>query len=80
MSVEIDKNGDIWTIINDRSDARNAVDTDHAKALVSAFDAFENGPGRGSRCSRAGALSLSSTRCSPIATRRTGWRGMRAAT
>ena len=28
MSVEIDKNGDIWTIINDRSDARNAVDTD----------------------------------------------------
>lgn len=46
MSVEIDKNGDIWTIINDRSDARNAVDTDHAKALVSAFDAFENGPAK----------------------------------
>ena len=64
MSVEIDKNGDFWTIINDRSDARNAVDTDHAKALVSAFDAFENGPakvavfwGRGEISAPAGTLN-----------------------
>lgn len=44
MPVEIEKNGDVWTIVNDRPDARNAVDTEHAHALVDAFQEFEDGP------------------------------------
>ena len=41
MSVEIDKNGEVWTIIHNRPEARNAVDTEAANALYSAFEAFE---------------------------------------
>ena len=41
MSVEIAKNKDIWTVIHNRPEARNAVDTEHAHALVAAFEEFE---------------------------------------
>ncbi|WP_171179722.1 crotonase/enoyl-CoA hydratase family protein [Ruegeria sp. HKCCD8929] len=46
MTVTIDKTGDVWTIIHDRPEARNAVDTEHAHALVEAFQAFEDGPAK----------------------------------
>ena len=41
MSVKIDKNGDVWTVINDRIEARNAVDPETADALHDAFQEFE---------------------------------------
>ncbi len=41
MTVEIETFGDVWTIIHDRPEARNAVDTEHAEALVDAFLKFE---------------------------------------
>jgi len=41
MSVEIDKDGDVWTIINNLPEARNAVDPDTADALVAAFEEFD---------------------------------------
>lgn len=47
MPVTIDKTEDVWTIIHDRPEARNAVDADHAKALVDAFLEFEQGPAKG---------------------------------
>ncbi|NNE21866.1 MAG: crotonase/enoyl-CoA hydratase family protein [Rhizobiales bacterium] len=41
MSVEIEKNGNVWTIINNRSEVRNAVDPKTADGLVAAFEEFE---------------------------------------
>lgn len=42
MAVRIEKDGDVWTIINNRfEEARNAVDPDTADALVAAFEEFE---------------------------------------
>ena len=41
MAVEIEKNGDVWTIIHNRPEARNAMDPASADALVEAFDAFD---------------------------------------
>lgn len=41
MSVSIEKSEDVWTVIHDRPDARNAVDTEHAEALAEAFLSFE---------------------------------------
>ncbi|MFC3614185.1 crotonase/enoyl-CoA hydratase family protein [Lutimaribacter marinistellae] len=42
MTVEIEKDDDIWTIVHNRPEARNAVDTEHAHALVDAFQAFDD--------------------------------------
>jgi enoyl-CoA hydratase len=42
MTVEIEKNGDVWTIINNRPEARNAVDPNTADALVAAFEEFDH--------------------------------------
>lgn len=42
MSVEIDKQGDVWTVIHNRPEARNAVDPDAAQALTDAFNQFES--------------------------------------
>ncbi|WP_170449007.1 crotonase/enoyl-CoA hydratase family protein [Ruegeria arenilitoris] len=42
MTVSIDKTDDVWTIIHDRPQARNAVDAEHAAALAEAFIAFED--------------------------------------
>jgi enoyl-CoA hydratase len=46
MPVKIDKNGDVWTIIHNRPDVRNAVDTKHSKDLLAAFEKFEEGPAK----------------------------------
>lgn len=40
MSVEIDQSGPVWTITNNRPDARNACDPETAEALHAAFNAF----------------------------------------
>jgi len=42
MSVTIEKNGAVTTVILDRVEVRNAVDRDTAEALAAAFFAFEN--------------------------------------
>ena len=42
MAVEIERNGDVWTVINNRPEARNAGDPETVDALVGAFQAFED--------------------------------------
>lgn len=44
MSVEIEKNNDVWTIIHNRMEARNAVDPEAGDALVAAFLEFDKDP------------------------------------
>ncbi len=39
--VDVEKNGQIWTVVLDRKERRNAVDRDTAEALAQAFRAFE---------------------------------------
>ncbi len=41
MTVEIEKEGHVWTIINNRPEARNAVDPETGDALVEAFLEFD---------------------------------------
>ena len=41
MTVSIEKSDDIWTIIHDRPEARNAMDPESADALVAAFEEFD---------------------------------------
>lgn len=41
MSVRIEKDGPVWTVIHDRPEARNAMDPESADALVEAFLAFD---------------------------------------
>lgn len=41
MSVRIEKEGALWTVILDRPAVRNAVDRDTAQALADAFRAFD---------------------------------------
>jgi len=43
MGVRIDKDGDVWTIVHDRPEARNAVSPEAADALTTAFEEFEDG-------------------------------------
>ncbi len=45
MSVRIEKNGRVWTVIHSRPEARNAMDPASAEALVKAFVAFDRDPG-----------------------------------
>ncbi|MDC0501245.1 hypothetical protein OAN45_04845 [Burkholderiales bacterium] len=40
MAVEIVKTDDVWTIIHNRPEARNAMDPVPADALVAAFSEF----------------------------------------
>lgn len=40
MSVRIETQGNVWTIVHSRAEARNAMDPDSADALVAAFEAF----------------------------------------
>ncbi|MEO0389494.1 MAG: crotonase/enoyl-CoA hydratase family protein [Pseudomonadota bacterium] len=44
MPVTIETSGHVWTIIHNRPDARNAVDTAHSIALFDAFQAFDADP------------------------------------
>src|SRR5262245_46288094 len=41
MSVRIEKNGPVWTVIHDRPEARNAMDPASADALTAAFLEFD---------------------------------------
>ena len=41
MSVRIEKDGSIWTVIHSRPEARNAMDPESAKALFDAFQSFD---------------------------------------
>ena len=41
MSVRIEKNGPIWTVIHSRAEARNAMDPKSAEALFEAFQSFD---------------------------------------
>lgn len=41
MSVRIERDGAVWTVVMSRPDSRNAVNPETAEALVSAFSAFE---------------------------------------
>src|ERR1700761_4945635 len=42
MSVRVEKNGAVTTVILSRADVRNAVDREHADALADAFRRFES--------------------------------------
>jgi len=44
MTIDIEKNGYVWTIIHDRIDARNAMDPESADALYKACLEFDNDP------------------------------------
>ena len=41
MSVSVDKQGPVWTVVIDRPEVRNAVDRPTAEALAEAFRAFD---------------------------------------
>jgi enoyl-CoA hydratase len=41
MSVRIEKNGPIWTVIHSRAEVRNAMDPESAEALFEAFKSFD---------------------------------------
>ena len=41
MTVRIEKNGPVWTMIHDRPEARNAMDPESADALTAAFLDFD---------------------------------------
>ena len=41
MTVRIEKNGAVWTVIHDRPEARNAMDPASADALNAAFLEFD---------------------------------------
>lgn len=45
MSVHIERDGDVTIVTLDRPDARNAVDSEHARALHEAFLAFDSDSG-----------------------------------
>jgi enoyl-CoA hydratase len=45
MTVRIEKQGKVWTVIHSRPEARNAMDPESADALVAAFVAFDRDPG-----------------------------------
>jgi enoyl-CoA hydratase len=41
MTVRIEKQGRVWTVIHSRPEARNAMDPESANALVEAFNTFD---------------------------------------
>ena len=41
MTVRVEKNGSVWTVIHDRPEARNAMDPASADALTAAFLDFD---------------------------------------
>ena len=44
MTVRIEKQGRIWTVIHSRPEAKNAMDPESAQALEAAFLAFDRDP------------------------------------
>lgn len=45
MTVRVEKNGAVWTVIHSRYEARNAMDPLSARELFEAFVEFDNDPG-----------------------------------
>jgi enoyl-CoA hydratase len=45
MTVRIEKEGKVWTVIHSRPEAKNAMDPASAEALVEAFQSFDRDPG-----------------------------------
>ena len=45
MTVRIEKQGKVWTVIHSRPEAKNAMDPASAEALVEAFVEFDRDPG-----------------------------------
>ncbi len=41
MTVRIEKKGNVWTVIHDRPEARNAMDPESADKLTAAFLEFD---------------------------------------
>ena len=41
MTVRIEKNGKVWTVIHSRPEARNAMDPESAQALLETFQRFD---------------------------------------
>ena len=44
MSIRVETDGPVTTVIHDRPQARNAMDPESARALTDAFLAFERDP------------------------------------
>src|SRR5512143_2534855 len=44
MTVRVETQGRVWTVIHDRPEARNAMDPESADALTKAFLAFDADP------------------------------------
>ncbi len=44
MTVRVERNGPVWTVVLDRPDVRNAVDRDTATQLAAAFREFDSDP------------------------------------
>src|SRR6266571_6655292 len=44
MTVRVEKQDRVWTVIHSRPEARNAMDPESAEALVEAFVAFDRDP------------------------------------
>ena len=67
MTVRIEKDGAVWTIIHDRPEARNAMDPKSADSLTAAFLEFDADKdasvavayGRGAPFARAGISNTS---------------------
>ena len=47
MTVRVEKAGQVWTVIHDRPEARNAMDPASAEALTAAFLEFDADRGGG---------------------------------
>ena len=41
MSVRVERDDVVWTVVLDRPEVRNAVDTEHARLLLEAFESFD---------------------------------------
>ena len=44
MTVSIEKQGKVWTVIHSRPEAKNAMDPESAQALEAAFVSFDRDP------------------------------------
>ena len=44
MTVRIEKQGKVWTIIHSRAEAKNAMDPESSQALEAAFVSFDRDP------------------------------------
>jgi hypothetical protein len=69
MSVRIEQDGGVWTVVLDRPEVRNAVDAEHAEQLLHAFEAFdEDDDARVAVLWALGARSAPALTCAPSPT------------